>query len=84
MSLFRRKPNINIEPKLLKYLEEKGVLKEFSNNCISYYNKNHFIDVRKVYFYSILSAFHWRETPQGARYWGDLHIKFRDKQFKNK
>ena len=80
---FRRKPKINIEPKLLKFLEEKGVLKEFMAN----YEKGK--KWRKErgfpsYITNIAFAFSWSKNSQGVRYWYDLHIEFIDKQFKNK
>lgn len=84
LGFFRRKPKINIEPKLLEFLKEKGVLKEFIKNCISHYKRYSLIDVRDVEFYSIMGAFDWSGTPQGARYWLELDDEFRERQFKNK
>jgi hypothetical protein len=82
LGFFRRKPKINIEPKLLEFLKDKGVLEEFIKNCISDYNMKHLVDVREVKFDSILSAFGWTCTPQGARYWNKLDNEFRENNLK--
>jgi hypothetical protein len=79
LGFFRRKPKINIEPKLLEFLKEKGVLKEFMIN----YNGKSGVAWRKRLNASNISiidwAFDWEDTPQGWEYWNDL-----DKEYQNK
>ena len=71
------KPEDVISPELLKFLKEKGILKEFMYN----YNSKSGRRWRKLwsnidYVDNINDAFEWSKTSEGEDYWYDLEVKY--------
>jgi len=55
-------------PKLAKFLKEKGVYKQFVNNCKEQNNERFNTDISR--------AFIWDKTKEGDVFWSELDIDF--------
>ena len=72
------KTKIKISKELRKFLKEKGVFREFKENC-SLYSEGMF-DKKEIVIKSVDSAFRWILTPQGAIFWSNIDDEFSDRQ----
>jgi len=62
------------KPKLVKFLKEKNVYKEFLFNCKNdKINRN---DKKQRFFCNISKAFMWEKTKEGHEFWYKLAKEF--------
>ena len=66
-----------VRGKLKKFLDEKGVTKQFIENCKNQekkYNNNYTTRDCK----NFVDSFYWRNTPEGFKFWVKLQNEYED------